>query len=483
MRFATSFSLLVMCVCWRLPAQVMEPQLPRQAGAPVPASAAMPGAGQSVILHGVPSGKATAEVLPLTLSDAISRGLKYNLGLLTAEQGTRSAQASRYRTLSRLLPDVSAGLTEYGQQINLAAFGFSGFPGINPIAGPFSIIDARLRATQPILDLSALRGLRASSESVKAAQASYQDTRDIVVLAVANLYLQAVAGQARIEASRAQVATSQALYQRAVDMKTSGVAPGIDVLRAQVELQAQQQRLIFYQNEFEKQKLNLARAVGLPVGQQFRLADTPSYSPAPPLTFEQALDQAYRSRADYRAAQAELSAAQFSKKAAQAENTPSVGFSGDYGDIGPRIWNSHGTFSATVSLRIPVFQGERVRGDVLAADAALEQRKSQLEDLRAGIDYELRAAFLDLKSAGDQVQVAKSAVDLVAQQMEQAQDRFSAGVTNNIEVVQAQEAVATANENYISSLYAYNLAKATLARVVGDAEGSAIQFLGLGAQR
>ena len=467
MRFAIFLSLAVICFCARLAAQV------------TPA----PGAGPSLVLRGVPSGKVTTETLQLGLAEAIGRGLKYNLGALASEQASRAAQASRYRALTGLLPNVVAQISETGQQSNLKAFGFGGFPGISPIVGPFSIFDARLRATQPILDLAALRSLRASDENLKAAQASRQDTRDVVVLAVASLYIQALAGQARIETFRAQVATSRALHQRAVDMKAAGVIPGIDVLRAQVELQGQQQRLIFYQNEFEKQKLNLARAIGLPLGQQFSLADSLSYSPAPPLTFEQALDQAYRSRSDYRALQAQVGAAQFVKKAAQAGNLPSIGFTGDYGDTGPRIWDSHGTFSASVGVRIPVFQGQKVKGEILAADAALEQRKSELEDLRAGIDYELRAAFLDLKSAGDQVQVAGSAVDLAAQQIEQAQDRFSAGVSNSIEVVQAQEAVATANENYISSLYAYNLAKATLARAIGDAEKSAIQFLNLGTGR
>jgi outer membrane protein TolC len=484
MRLLFCIAVLHLCFCGFGAAQVAspqpgEPQAPRETSPPVSSMPASPATGPGLFLRGVPSGKATPEVLRLSLSTALDLGLKRNLGLLTGEQATRSAEASRYRALSGLLPDIIARTAETGEQFNLKALGFPGFPGINPILGPFNIFDARMLATQPILDFAALRKNRAGSESLLAARHSYQDARDIVVLVVADLYLQAVSGSSRIEASRAQVDTAQALYQRALEMKKAGVAPGIDVLRAQVELQARQQRLIFFRNEFEKQKLALARAIGLPVGQQFELTDRLPYSPPPPVTFDQALEEAYRSRADYRSALARVRAAEFSRQGAVAGRLPSLAFNGDYGDIGPRIWNSHGTFSATVSLNIPVFQGERVRADVLAADAALQLRKAELEDVRSGIDYEIRTAFLDLKSSGEQVQVARNSLDLAGEQLKQAQDRFSAGVTSSIEVVQAQEAVATADENYISSLHAYNLAKATLARALGGAEKSAREFLGI----
>ena len=215
----------------------------------------------------MPSGQPAAGVLALTLSEAMDRGLKYNLGLALGQQGTRTAEAARLRALSGLLPNASIRVSETAQQINLAALGFSGFPGIPQIIGPFSVVDARASVTQPVLDLAARYGARAGAAGVKAAQFSYEDARDITVLTVAYLYLQAVAGQARIETVRAQFATSEALYKRAADMKSAGVAAGIDVLRAQVEMEAQQQRLIYFRNEFEKQKLSLARAIGLPVGQ------------------------------------------------------------------------------------------------------------------------------------------------------------------------------------------------------------------------
>jgi outer membrane protein TolC len=426
----------------------------------------------------VPSGPATSEVLTLSLSAAIDRGLAQNLGLRLGEQGVRSADAGRRLALSNLLPNLTAGAFESSQQVNLKAYGFSGIPGVPTIVGPFSVFDARLYASQSIFNLSARRSARASTEILRAARSSYQDARDVVVLVVTDLYLQAAAGRARIDAVRAQLNTAQALYDRAVSLKQAGVVPGIEVLRAQVELQAQKQRLIYYQNEFEKQKLNLARAIGLPVGQAFRLAGAIPYTPPPALSFEEALQQAYRSRSDCQSAAALVSAAETARKAALAERLPSLSFNGNYGDIGSKLTSSHGTYAVAASLNIPIFQGGRVRAEVLAADALLEQRKAELDSLRSSIDYELRTAFLDLQAAGQQVQVARSALDLANQQMTQAQDRFSAGVSSNIEVVQAQEALASSNENYISSLYAYHSAKASLARALGTAEKNVKQFLG-----
>ena len=263
-------------------------------------------------------------------------------------------------------------------------------------------------------------------------------------------------------------------------MHKAGVVPSIDVLRAHVELQAQQQRLIFFRNESEKQKLQLARAIGLPIGQEFKLTDSIPYTPMPPVPLAQALDQAYASRADYQAAQAQVQAAEAAKRAARGDALPSVHFDSSYGDIGNAPGHSHGTFAVAATLKIPIFQGGKVHGEMLQADALLAQRRSQMEDLRARIAYEVQTALMDLNSSGDRVKVAQSARQLAGQQLQEAQDRFSAGVVSSIEVVQAQDALATAQENYISSLYTYNVAKASLARSLGVAEKSYKQFIGGG---
>ncbi len=435
----------------------------------------------SPFLGAVPSGQVTTEVIPLSLKDALDRGLKYNLGLVLSEQGTAAARGARLRSLSELLPNVSSHVAEVVQQTNLAALGLPAAllpPGVSPIVGPFSVFDARVSARAPLLDYQRLNSFRASGENVRAAQHSFDDAKDLVVLVVGGTYMQAVAGGSLIESVQAQVNTAQRLLQSAQDQKRAGVAAGIDVLRAQVELQAQQQRLVVARNEYEKQKLTLARAIGLPLGQQFTLTDAIPFAPPPPLTLDQALERAYRSRSDYLSAQAQVRAAELARTAARAERYPTIGVNGDYGTIGRTPGNSHGTFTAAAALNIPVFQGGKVLGDVAQAESVLAQRRAQLEDQRSRIEFEVRSAFLDLQAGADQVAVAKSSSDLAQQTLVQAQDRFAAGVTNNIEVVQAQEALATANENYIASLFAHNLAKLSLARALGVAQEASKEFLG-----
>lgn len=418
----------------------------------------------------VASGTVTSEHLPLSLADAISRGMKTNLGALVANQDIRTAQGARGEALSRLLPNLTTGITETSEQINLAAFGFSHFPGISEIVGPFGLTDARAYLTQPILNFKSIYSTRAATVDQKAATLSSQNARDMVALVVTGLYLQTISAQSRIETGQAQVKAAQAVYDQAVDFQKNGVVPGIQVLRAQVELQTQQQRLISYRSDVDKLKLRLARAIGLPDGQAFDLTDNIPFTPVPPLAVDDAIARAYTSRSDYQSAAARVQAAELARKAADADRLPTADFNGNYGDIGPTLDHSHGTYVAAVSLNVPVFQGGRVKNEVLQADAELERRKAELADMRGRIAYEIRAAYLDLASAGDQAKVAGSTVELAQKQLTQSQDRFAAGVTDNLEVVQAQEAVATANENYISSLYVYNAAKATLGRSIGNAE-------------
>jgi outer membrane protein TolC len=414
----------------------------------------------------------------LRLRDAIDRGLKFNLGLLLSGEGERQARGARLNTLSELLPNVTTRTTETVEQVNLAAFGLPSIPGVRPIVGPFGVFDARGFVTQRVVDLPAIFNLRARSENVNAARYTYQDARELVVLVVGGTYLQAIAGAARIEAIRAQLATAGALFRQANDMRKAGVSAGIDVLRTQVEMQSQQQRLLAAQNEFEKQKLALARTIGFSPGQQFELADKIPFSASPQITLEDALARAYGARSDIRSAEALLHAAENVKRSASGEALPSLKVNADYGVLGNNPGNSHGTFTTAAALEIPIFQGGKVRADVLQADALLQQRRAQLSDLRGRVDMEVRSAFLDLNSAAEQVAVAHSTVGLAQEQLTQARDRFAAGVADTIEVVQAQEAVATANENYIASVFGHNVAKLSLARAVGVAEKGSKEYLG-----
>jgi outer membrane protein TolC len=432
---------------------------------------------QNPLLGGIPTGNSTGSVISLSLSDAVKKGLSYNLGAVLSNERVRATSAMRLIALSRLLPQVNAGLTESQQQVNLEAYGFAGFPGMKTIVGPYNVFDVRASVSQTVLDLSALNRYRAENENLKAAQLANMDTRDLIVYVVANLYLQAVADSSRIEATRAQVKTAEALHRLALDQKAAGVVPGIEVLRAQVELQAQQQRLIVSEDIAAKDKLALARAIGLPLGQEYALTDSMSYVPIPGMTLDDAVQRAYKARPDYQSAQVKLIAAELDRKAARARRYPTVGFSADYGVIGQRPWDSHGTFSIASVLRIPIFQGGSIQALEWQSETIVRQRQAELDDLRGKIYYGIQTAFLDLKAAADRVQVAQSAVKLADEQVLQSQDRFKAGVTNNVEVVQAQEALATASENYIAGLQAHNAAKLALARAIGISDTEYEQFL------
>lgn len=415
--------------------------------------------------------------IPISLLDAIDRGLKYNLGLYTSETSQQTVRAARLQALSGLLPNLNAHLADTEQQINLATFGFS-VPGFPSVVGPFNVLDLRAYVAGPALDFQAINKLRSADQSVSAARFGYQNSRELVVVSVGIAYLQALTAEARVTAVEAQLKTAQTLYQQAVDQKAAGVVPAIDELRAQVEMQAQQQRLVTVKNELDKDKLQLARIIGLPTGQEYTLAQTISDKPVPPMTLDDAVARALRDRPDYAALQSRVRAAEYTLHAAQSERLPKVGYAGDYGVIGRGFNNDHGTFTAGAAVTVPIFEGGRIKADIDQAQAALNQRKAEAEDMRGRIEYEVRAAFLDLNSAAEQVRVATSTLDLANQTLAQAQDRFRAGVTNNLEVVQAQEAVANSNDALISSTLQFNLAKLELAHSLGVAERATKEFLG-----
>jgi len=454
------------------------PWLAGQTSGPPP-TISLPGS-QSPFTGSQPEQTLAPGVLPLDFSDAIERGLRNNLGLLLSEDQTIAARGEKWKQLSDLLPDFSAHLQEDVQTQSLAALGFRSnvFPFPVPrVIGPFNYIDLRASLSQSLFSFKDIENERAADESLKSARFTYKDARELVVLAVGNSYLLALAGASRVETAEAQVKSAQALYDKAIDQQKAGVSPAIDTLRAQVELQTRQQQLIAARNDFAKEKLSLARVIGLAPGQEFLLTEKAPYQALTPQPLEVYLQRAYESRADYQAAEAQVRAAELSRKAASAGNYPTLDFNANYGDVGVNPAQSNGTWQVAGSLNVPIFTGGKVHSDVLKADAALRQARSQLGDLRGRIDYEVRASLLDLKAAADQVEVARSSVQLAEETLTQSQDRFTAGVTDNLEVVQAQESVAAAHESYIESLYAHNLAKVELARAIGDAEHGVKSYL------
>jgi outer membrane protein TolC len=436
--------------------------------APGPTAAPQPivSGGQSPLAGGLPDKAPQPGVLKLTLADTISRALERNMAVVLSQQNVETARGEQWLARSGVLPDLNATLRESRQTLNLASFGLT-LPDIPPLVPPFNVFDARIGVSQTIFDVSAFDHARAGSENLAAAKHSLNDVRNLVVLAATNMYLQVLAASSRLETAQAQLQTAEALTTQAEDLKKSGIVAGIDLLRAQVQAGAERQRLIIARNDLERQRLALARAIGLAPGQQFELAEPMTYQPAQPLGLDTALQQAISSREDIKSAEARLRALQQERNAAAMSRLPAVRVAADYGAIGNSVSSALNTYTIVGLVQVPLFDAGREQGRRAQAEAALRRQQAAVEDLRAQAGYEIRLAFLDVSAADERVRVAKEAMDLATQQLQQARDRFTAGVGDNIAVIQAQEALASASENYIGSLYAHNLAKAALARALG----------------
>ena len=416
-------------------------------------------------------------VMPLSLDEAIARGLRHNLGLILSSQNQLSARATQLGQLQSLLPTITANVKESEQQTDLQAQGLkiAGFPAI---IGPYAYTDIRATLTWSLVNVASLQNYLASKHNFRSAQLSVEDARDEVVLSVGNAYLTVIADKGRILSAEAQVATAKVSLDQAVANHQAGTAPLLDELRARVDYQTQQQTLIQSQSSFDKDKIALARAIGLPLEQQFELSDQAPYAELDGIDPDTAVQQAIATRPDLKAFNEQVLGAERARKAATAERYPTASFTGDYGDIGVNPSHSHGTGDATGAIDIPVLEEGKIRGDKLTAQTQLEQKQAQLSNLRGQISADVRDSILDIQAAQKEVQVARSNVQLASEALSEAQQRFAAGVSDNLAVSQAQQSVAQADDQYISSLYQHNVAKLSLARALGVAQTGYKAYVG-----
>jgi len=432
---------------------------------------------QSAFTGSVPSSELQPGIVDLTVEDAIDRALKANLGIILSTQTSAQARAARLSELSNLLPHINGNLRESYNRTNLQALGINiPFPGV-PKAVDFTNSDARVTMTENLVDLHALGNVRAATASERAERFSYESARETVTLAAAASYLLVLSAESQVEAITVELRTAAALQQLAIDREAAGLSPNIDTLRARVELQVRRQNLIDATNNLAKQRITLARVLGLPLQQQFRLVTKVPYKPLPEIDHVGLLQRALAQRPDYLAAEQRVRAAELRLKASRAERLPSASLSGDYGVLGTAPNNAIPTWTISGGVRIPIFQGGKIESDIQQAQAELRQFAARRDDLKGRIEQDVADALLDVGSAAEQLQVAQATLEYSRLALSQAQDRFAAGVTNNIEVIQAQEAAATADQQYISSLYSHNIAKVLLARALGTAEQSVRQAL------
>ncbi len=417
----------------------------------------------------VATGEATGQTIDLSLDDAMQRGLKNNLGVILSGTQTASARGQRLSQLQALLPSVDFNAKEAVMQTDLPAQGLR-IPGFPTIIGPFGFTDLRASLSWSLVDVKSLREYLASRHSFVSAQLSAQDAQDMVVLTVGNAYMLVLADEARVSSVEAQVATSKVSLDQAIANHEAGTAPLLDELRARVDYQSLEQQLIVARNGLEKDKLALARTIGLPLAQKFNLTDKEPFAAFDQIDVNAAVQQAHLNRKDLAAMVEQTKAAEEQRKAATADRLPTVEFDGDYGDIGVNVRHSHGTGDAQGTLSVPLFKEFGLRGEAQVAQSQLDTQRAQLSDMNAQVDADVRDALLDIASAEKQVEVAQSTVKLADEALSEAQERYANGVSDNLAVSQAEQSVAQANDQYVASLYRHNVAKLSLARALGAAQ-------------
>ncbi|MBV8827945.1 MAG: TolC family protein [Acidobacteriaceae bacterium] len=437
---------------------------------------------QNPFLGSVPS-RNTGTKLEVSLKDAIDRGLRYNLGLVESSQASADVRAERLRALSALLPQLSAEVRQGYEDISYKEVGLKlpAIPGVRAFAsttGGFGYQDARVGFTQSVYNAELRNQYRARKSDEQASILSVRDSRDVVVFAVGLAYMQVIASVARVETAKAQLASARELDQQTANQVKSEVAPEIDSLRAQVERQSAEQRLRDATNQVEKNKLALARIIGLAVDQEFALSEPLAYHPLSGMTLEAATEQALHSRADLRSAEASMEAAAFTARAEKAQRLPVLSVSADYGGGGANLGSFNQVYTISTNVSVPIYTGGRIRADIQQAQADLARREAEYKDLKGRVSYDVRVAWLDLTASDSAVKVADRNRSLAQRALTQSRDRYANGVTNYLEVVQAEETLAAASDNYIQSLFSLNVATVSFARAVGSAETTLPELLG-----
>jgi outer membrane protein TolC len=439
-----------------------------------------PSSAQNPYYGSVTMGTVSPETLHLSLDDAIQRGIQANLAITQARIEQQRSDAQRLESLNALLPYLKAEASTGAHQYNLATFGFNAallrqiaplLPGINPsqfktiVKVDVTTADAALDWT--VFDLAAYTRYRSAKESVKAAYYNTQSSRGLVVLNVGNQYLKTLADQSQIDSAEALLRADETLLKQAQAEHEAGTAARLDELRARVQYQTQQQKVIAAQNSFEKDKILLKREIGVPVEQAIQLTDTAPYADLEQMSIEDARHLAYQSRQDYQGMQRQLRSAELSRSAARYERLPTVTASGNYGVTGVTHGLYHGTFVAMGELKLPLFKEAQFRGDAHVAEAQKADTLNRLADLKQQIDQQLRDSMLDLTSSQALVQVSQQNVGLATRALSDANDRFAAGIDDNLPVVQAQATLSQAQSQLIADTLSYNQAKLGLARNLG----------------
>jgi len=409
-------------------------------------------------------------VLSLTLNQAVALALKQNpteqIAVLSAAESNQDKNVAR----SALLPQADLAVSDTAERINLEAFLGARIPGFPEHAGPFQIFSAGPTFSAPVLDLTLYRRYQAARESAKAEKANSLSTREQVILLVVSQYIGTLRSVASVQASQSRVELAQALYDQAADLQKQGVGTGIDTLRANVELQNEKQTLLVAQADRDRSLYGLSKLLNLDPRQRIELADSLGFFDTPQPDVEASIETALNERQEWKQLQEQLKAAGYQKKAESDSRLPVLNFNGNWAYEGSSSTTGIPTYNYAAAVNVPIFTGGRIHAEVVKADLEIKKLQQQEDDLRNQIALDVKTALLNLDSARNEVQVANLGVQLSQQEVDQARDRFRAGVANNIEVIQAQDALSRANDNQIAALYRFNQARADFARSVGEME-------------
>jgi outer membrane protein len=417
-------------------------------------------------------GNAPTQLLRLTLDQAVALALKQNptaqIAVLTAAQ----SEQDRNITRADLLPQASARISDEAQKVNLLAQfgGTTPFPGFPKTIGPYQIFSAGPSVSAPVFDLTLWRRYQAAQNTLSASKATSLSTREQVILLVVSQYIGTLRAAANVQASQSRVELAQALYDQAADLQKEGVGTGIDTLRANVELQNEKQRLIQAETDRETSLFGLSRLLNLDPRQPIEQADSLSFFDTPQPEVESSMEAALGAREEWKALESQIKAAEYQKKGAQDSRLPSLQFDGEFAYVGTSGNTTLPTYTYQASVNMPLFTGGRIRAEVVRADLEIRKLQEQRDDLRNQIALDVKTSLLNLRSARNEVEVANLGVQLSKEEVDQARDRFKAGVANNIEVIQAQDSLARANDNQIAALYRFNQARADVARSIGQME-------------
>jgi outer membrane protein len=430
----------------------------------------MNASGVSAQQPAAPATQVDGSPLKLTLDRAVGLALKQNptaqIAVLQAAQSVQDKNITR----AGLLPQADLQVYDAVRRSNIEAQLGINFPGFPQHIGPINILNAGPTFGMPVFDLNLWNRYRSAKAGATASKDNSLSTREQVILLVVSQYIGTLRAMATVEAAQSRVELAQALYDQAADLQKEGVGTGIDTLRANVQLQNEKQALLVAQTDRDASLFGLSKLLNLDPRQEIELADSLSFFDTPQPEVDPSIDEALAARPEWKVLQEQTKAAEYDKKASQDLRLPTLRVDGDWAYQGTRLNNGIPVYNYQATVDVPLFTGGRTHAEIVKSDLQLKVLDEQKADLRNQIALDVKTSLLNLKSARNQVEVANLGIQLSKEEVDQARDRFKAGVANNIEVIQAQDALARANDNQIAALYRFNQARADFAKSIGQME-------------